>query len=101
MKEIFLIHQPAHDAEFIPMTILAQARLTLHEAWSTRDGGTRPVYRSPSGDLFVGTLGWTKTEALAFAGIFAAEVTTVELPDEEADAVIATINRNLIGRTPS
>ncbi len=96
MKQIFLIHERASVAKFTPMTVLANAKLTLHAAWSTRGGATKPIYRSPSGDLWVTTLDWPESEVYNFSGLLGAEVTTVELPDEEADAVIAQLNRNLI-----
>jgi hypothetical protein len=59
------------------------------------------VYRSPAGVLWITTLGWPESEVYNFAGLVGPEVTEVELPDEEADAVIAKLNSNLIGSSPA
>ena len=100
MNTISLIHDPGFVGQFTPMKTLATERCTLYDGWSTKGGATRPVYRNAMGDLFVTTLNWPDVEVQLFAELWAREVTTVELSDEEADAVIAQLNSNLLGGPP-
>ncbi len=99
MKAIYLIHAQLFTEQFPPRTTLARSRMEFYDSWSTAGGASKPLYGSSIGDLWVTILGWTKEEAHTFASLWGFEVTTMELPDEEADAVIAQLNRNLINNT--
>ena len=101
MTTIYLIHPRAFAGQFTPMTTLDNARLEYHTSWSTSGGGTLPVYRNPVNGLWVTSIGWSEADVFTFAALWSAKVTTVELPDEEADAVIAKLNSNLIGSSPT
>lgn len=95
MKTITLLTSGLHPAVFAPMTFLSTAMLTYELGSSTYDGVSGPFYRGSA--VLVIPPEWTKSEVEVFANMRAMIATTVELPHVEAAAVIAQLNRNLIG----
>lgn len=95
MKTITILTSGHNPAVFAPMTFLSKAMLTYELGSSTDDGVSGPFYRGST--VLVIPPEWTKSEVEVFAAMRAMIATTVELSDEEADTVIAKLNRNLIG----
>lgn len=98
MKTITILTNGVHPIQFAPITGLMRAKLVAVNGWSTVGGATGPFYQSFNNDIQVLPPEWSESEIKVYADTLGQDATTVELPDEEADAVIATINRNLISR---
>jgi hypothetical protein len=98
MKTITILTNGIHPLQFAPITGLSQAKLVAVNGWSTVNGATGPFYQSFNGDVHVLPPEWSEAEIKVYADMIAFDATKVELPDEEADALIAKTDRNLIRR---
>lgn len=82
-----------------PITFLTTAPVELLTHTSLTNGISPPLYKGDG--FFVLPSSWTDIEVDSFASLWSEKPISLELSDEEENALIAVINRNVVSTPPT